>query len=266
MAELIRQGQKTVTWRVNDEKNLNVDDEVWIIDKVDKKNPDSWQAIGTARINEILAKRLGEIEPGELGGEEEYATKQDMVAAFRQYYGRDINEKTSVKIIHFDFTPTTPQPLTTIEDKNTTKLTELKLYADGGSRGNPGPAASGYVLMTMDDGIIAQGGLYLGLTTNNQAEYTALKIGLEEAYQRGAKIIQVYMDSELVVRQMTGIYKVKNQDLLPLYQAIKQQATKFEKVTFTHVPRALNKLADAMVNEVLDATDLNWNSLKTSNQ
>ncbi len=256
MSQLILEGKKTVTWRVNDEKNISVDDDVWIIDKVDKKNPDTWQVIGTARINEILAKRLGEVENDELGEGENYASKEEMVATFRKYYGRDINAKTAVKIIHFSFTPQTPRPLETIEDKNIENLTELKLYADGGSRGNPGPSASGYVLMTMDEGIIAQGGLYLGLNTNNQAEYTALKIGLEEALSRGVKVIHVYMDSELVIRQMTGLYKVKNADLLVLHQTIKLLAGRFENITYTHVPRALNKLADAMVNEVLDATDL----------
>jgi len=256
MAELIREGKKTVTWRINDEKNLSVDDDVWIIDKVERENPDTWQAIGTARITEILAKHLGDIEGSELGEHETYASKEEMIKTFRKYYGRDINAKTAVKIIHFAFTPQKPKLLTSIEEKNTTDVTELKLYADGGSRGNPGPSASGYVLMTMDEGIIAQGGLYLGLNTNNQAEYTALKIGLEEAKNRRAQLVHVYMDSELVIRQMTGLYKVKNADLLLLHQTIKQLAASFQRVTFTHVPRALNKLADAMVNEVLDATDL----------
>ena len=131
------------------------------------------------------------------------------------------------------------------------------MYADGGSRGNPGPSASGYVLMSMDDGIIFQGGQYMGITTNNQAEYNALKLGLEEAAQRSAQIVHVYMDSLLVVNQMKGLYKVKHRDLAPVYQAIKAMEHHFQQVTFTHVPRELNKLADAMVNEVLDATDLN---------
>ena len=257
LAELVREGKKTVTWRVNDEKNLSVDDDVWIIDKVDKKNPDTWQVIGTAKITEILAKHLAEIENDELGDDEEFATKEEMVETFRQYYGLDINEHTPVKIIHFRFTPGKSQPLVSIEEKNITNLTEIKMYADGGSRGNPGPSASGYVLMSMDDGIIFQGGQYMGITTNNQAEYNALKLGLEEAAQRSAQIVHVYMDSLLVVNQMKGLYKVKHRDLAPVYQAIKALEHHFQQVTFTHVPRELNKLADAMVNEVLDATDLN---------
>ncbi len=129
----------------------------------------------------------------------------------------------------------------------------IKLYADGGSRGNPGPSASGYVLMDMDDGILKKSGVYLGITTNNQAEYQSLKLGLEEAQKLGAREVSVFMDSLLVVNQMKGIYKVKNRDLWPIYEAIKELTKNFKKVTFTHVPRALNKLADGEVNETLDA-------------
>ncbi len=129
----------------------------------------------------------------------------------------------------------------------------IKLYADGGSRGNPGPSASGFVLLDMDDNIIFKGGVYLGITTNNQAEYQALKIGLEEAQKLGAREVNVFMDSLLVINQMKGIFKVKNRDLWPIHEAIKDQAHFFKKVTYTHVPRELNKLADAEVNTTLDA-------------
>ncbi len=255
-AELIRRGKKTITWRVNDEKNISVDDDVWIIDKVEGHNPDTWEAIGTARISEVLAKHLGDFTNEELGDDAEYASKDEMVRTFRRYYGLDINEKTPVKIIHFKFAPRPPQPLEKIENKQLTNLVEIKLYADGGSRGNPGPAASGYVLMTMDNTVIFQGGQYMGLTTNNQAEYNALKLGLEEAWERNAQIVHVYMDSLLVVNQMKGLYKVKNHDLAPVHTAIRVLESKFDEVTYTHVPRELNKLADGMVNETLDATDL----------
>jgi ribonuclease HI/pterin-4a-carbinolamine dehydratase len=129
----------------------------------------------------------------------------------------------------------------------------IKLYADGGSRGNPGPSASGYVLMDMNDTIIFKSGVYLGITTNNQAEYQALKFGLIEAEKLGAREVDVYLDSLLVINQMKGIFKVKNRDLWPIYEAIKELVTHFKHVRFTHVPRELNKLADAEVNEVLDA-------------
>ena len=130
---------------------------------------------------------------------------------------------------------------------------EIKLYTDGGSRGNPGPSASGYVLLDMQDSVIKKSGVYLGITTNNQAEYQALKFGLEEAGKLGVREVDVYMDSLLVVNQLKGIFKVRNRDLWPIHEAIKELAKGFKKVTYTHVPRELNKLADAEVNEVLDA-------------
>ncbi len=133
------------------------------------------------------------------------------------------------------------------------QTTGIKLYGDGGSRGNPGPSASGFVLLDKDDNIIFKKGVYLGITTNNQAEYLSLKFGLEEARKMGAREVDVFMDSMLVVNQMKGIFKVKNRDLWPIYESIKDMLSDFKKVTFTHVPRELNKLADAEVNSTLDA-------------
>lgn len=134
----------------------------------------------------------------------------------------------------------------------TLKINQVKMFADGGSRGNPGHSASGFVIMDMDDKVLVDKGVYLGITTNNQAEYTALKLGLEEAKKMGAHEIDVYMDSLLVINQMKGIFKVKNRDLWPLHDAIKQLAATFKHISFTHVPRELNKLADAAVNRALD--------------
>ncbi|MFZ2513322.1 MAG: reverse transcriptase-like protein [Candidatus Saccharimonadales bacterium] len=139
------------------------------------------------------------------------------------------------------------------DDKNTTQITEVQLYADGGSRGNPGPSASGYVLLDMDGNVVHEQGVFLGITTNNQAEYQALKFGLEAALRHQARSVHVYMDSMLVVNQMKKIFKVKNRDLWPIHDAIQQLLPKFEKITFDHVPRELNKLADAEVNKCLDA-------------
>ena len=139
-------------------------------------------------------------------------------------------------------------------DKNTTHiLTEVKLYADGGSRGNPGPSASGYVILDSDGNVIAEQGIYLGITTNNQAEYQALKLGLENCLSLNIRTVHVYMDSMLVVNQMKSIFKVKNRDLWPIHDSIKVLLPKFKEVTFTHVPRELNKLADTEVNKALDA-------------
>lgn len=129
---------------------------------------------------------------------------------------------------------------------------KVKLFGDGGSRGNPGPSASGFVVLDMEDTVLVDKGVYLGVTTNNQAEYTSLKLGLEECAKMGVKEVEVYMDSLLVVNQMKGIFKIRNRDLWPLHDAIQQLVKKFQKVSFDHVPREFNKLADAAVNRALD--------------
>ncbi|MDB5169911.1 MAG: Ribonuclease [Candidatus Saccharibacteria bacterium] len=128
----------------------------------------------------------------------------------------------------------------------------VKLYSDGGSRGNPGPSASGFVLLDMNDKILVDEGVYMGVTTNNQAEYTALKMALEAALKLGAREVDAYLDSLLVVNQMRGVFKIKNRDLWPVHDAIKSLVKQFDSVHFTHVPREHNKLADAAVNRALD--------------
>lgn len=134
----------------------------------------------------------------------------------------------------------------------------LRIYTDGGSRGNPGPSASGAVLKEVKaDGqegkIVATAAKWLGNTTNNQAEYTAIIIGLEKAKELGATVVQMYMDSELAVKQLTGKYKVKNPDIAKRYLEVHNLMTKFARVSFTHVPREKNTEADAVVNETIDA-------------
>jgi len=129
---------------------------------------------------------------------------------------------------------------------------EATLFADGGSRGNPGPAASGAVLVDGQGEVLDEVGLYLGIATNNVAEWTALCIGLERAQERGIRRIAVRMDSELVVKQMLGQYRVKHADLQPLHRRATSLARTFEMVDIKHIPRKQNALADRLVNDVLD--------------
>ncbi|HEY5152446.1 MAG TPA: reverse transcriptase-like protein [Candidatus Saccharimonadales bacterium] len=129
---------------------------------------------------------------------------------------------------------------------------KVKVFGDGGSRGNPGPSASGFVILDMEDNVLVDRGIYLGITTNNQAEYTSLKLALEECIKMGVKEVQVYMDSLLVVNQLKGIFKVRNRELWPIHDAIKKLAARFDEISFSHVPREFNKLADAAVNRALD--------------
>lgn len=147
------------------------------------------------------------------------------------------------------------EKLTTVDKKEIICYERLKIYTDGGSRGNPGPSASGYVISDNDDQVIEEGGEYLGITTNNQAEYQAVKLALEVAQKYCNDHLDFYIDSLLVVNQMNGIWKVKNKDLWPVHQAIKDLAKGFKKVTYTHVRREFNKLADGKVNEVLDSRE-----------
>lgn len=128
----------------------------------------------------------------------------------------------------------------------------IKVFCDGGSRGNPGPAASGVVFTTGRDEVIATYSEYLGVTTNNQAEYKAVVLALEKLVDFSFNQIEFYLDSELVVKQIKGIYRVKNAQLQPIYQDIKNKLQNIH-YSMTHVYREQNKLADKAVNDCLDA-------------
>lgn len=130
----------------------------------------------------------------------------------------------------------------------------MKLHTDGGARGNPGPAAAGAVLSTDNGDVIKERGIYLGICTNNEAEYDALKLGLELALSESVTDITCYLDSELVVKQLKGEYKVKNERLQRKFIEINSIAKKFSSITYTHVPRKENKAADRIVNDVLDSS------------
>lgn len=141
---------------------------------------------------------------------------------------------------------------TKLNDVNKSSDDAIVVYSDGGSRGNPGPSAAGYVVLDSRQEVIAEGGEYLGITTNNQAEYQGVRLGLEKAIELGYKKVDFKVDSMLVVNQMKGIYKIKNRELWPINERIRMLMTKFDRVTFTHVNRQFNQLADGMVNKTLD--------------
>lgn len=150
------------------------------------------------------------------------------------------------------FFPEGKDPIVTVDDAKDATYTHLIAYSDGGSRGNPGPSASGYVLLDTNETVVFEGGTYLGTATNNIAEYQAVYLGLEKALELGATHVDFRLDSLLVVNQMNGLYRVKNTELIPIHNRIKELATQFERVTFTHVRREYNQLADGMVNKILD--------------
>ncbi len=132
------------------------------------------------------------------------------------------------------------------------RLVEATLFADGGSRGNPGPAASAAVLIDPGGELLEEIGAYLGVATNNVAEWTALVLGLEAAAKRGIRRLAVRLDSELVVKQLRGEYRVKHAGLQPYYRRAQQLVRSFAEVEVRHVRRNENKLADGLVNRVLD--------------
>ena len=129
---------------------------------------------------------------------------------------------------------------------------EWTLFCDGGARGNPGPAAVAYVLSDPKGREVEARGEYVGSATNNVAEYRALLAGLEAASRHGVESLRVCMDSELVVRQMDGAYRVKNEGLKPLHAAASEAADRLPRVRFKFVRREENGRADRLVNDTLD--------------
>ncbi len=230
-----------------DDKNLSVDDELRIVDKVNPNTPDTWKVIGHGKVDEVVEKHLGEISQEDYRGHEDYNSQEEMLSTYKSYYGERVNLNTPVKIIHFDFTPTVGEIPT-----GAMLLEESKVYTDGGSRGNPGESACAYAICKMDGTVVEKSGSYIGIATNNQAEYYGFKQGLERARDLGIDKIDLFSDSELVVNQMNGKYKVKNQELTPLHRDVKDLVDSFEKVTITHIPRELNKITDHEVNRILD--------------
>jgi ribonuclease HI len=130
---------------------------------------------------------------------------------------------------------------------------KARLSTDGGARGNPGPAAFGYVLEAEDGTVLAAHGERIGVATNNVAEYRALIAGLEKALELGLDGVEVVSDSELLVKQMTGEYRVKNEALRELSSKAARLARRLGDVEYTAVRREHNELADRLVNEALDA-------------
>jgi len=132
------------------------------------------------------------------------------------------------------------------------KYKKLKLYTDGGARGNPGPAGIGAVILNEEGRIMAEISEYIGEATNNQAEYKALIAGLTKAKELGASELEVFLDSELVVKQLNREYRVKDKHLAPLFLQVYNISLGFKKIIFKHIRREKNEIADKLVNQALD--------------
>lgn len=130
------------------------------------------------------------------------------------------------------------------------------IFADGASRGNPGPASVGFIIKSLDGVIWVQGGLYLGTATNNVAEYSAVKLALKRLMDDFSNLlpveVEVRVDSQLIARQLAGLYKIKNPTLKTIFADIKQLEELTGKVNYTHIPRNQNFIADKLANQALD--------------
>jgi ribonuclease HI len=239
-----------------DDKDIRVGERLQFVDKVSSNKPQEWSIRGELVVVGVQEFRLANL-PMELARETEIGTadKEKLYAFLRRFYGEKVDETTIVKLVQFEFEPygTAISYLEKEDVDEEVKLKRVVLYADGGSRGNPGPSASGFVIEDESGRILQTWNKYLGITTNNQAEYHALVAGLEWCKQHQIPEIVVRLDSLLVVNQMKGIYKVKNRDLWTLYETAKKLQLAFRFFEVSHVPRELNKLADREVNKALDA-------------
>jgi ribonuclease HI len=246
-AQDVLNGKKSSTWRLYDDKDLSVNDNVRIIDKVDPGDTKTWRIVGDAKVQEIIEKKLGDVTDRDMAGHEIYSSKEAMLETYRKRYGERVTLDEPVKIVVFKFTPASGDTPT-----QAMLLDAAKMFTDGGSRNNPGQSACAYVICDLEDTVVEKSGYYMGIATNNQAEYLGMIKGLERCRDLGIDKVNLHSDSQLVVNQMNGFYKVKNQELAPLHEQLKQLAESFEKVTFHYIPRALNAEADREVNRILD--------------
>jgi ribonuclease HI len=132
-------------------------------------------------------------------------------------------------------------------------MQKVVVHVDGGARGNPGPAAAGAVVSTPEGDVLDEAAEAIGVATNNVAEYRGLLLGLQRARELGASEVEIVNDSELIAKQVNGVYKVKHPDMKPLHAAALQALGAFDRWSIRSVPRAQNTAADALVNQALDA-------------
>ncbi|MEA2241193.1 MAG: ribonuclease [Solirubrobacteraceae bacterium] len=132
-------------------------------------------------------------------------------------------------------------------------MQKVVVHVDGGARGNPGPAAAGAVVSSPEGDVLDEAAEAIGVATNNVAEYRGLLLGLQRARELGASEVEVVNDSELIAKQVNGVYQVKHRDMKPLHAAALQALGAFDRWSIRSVPRAQNAAADALVNQALDA-------------
>lgn len=157
--------------------------------------------------------------------------------------------ETSASVIEIEEEKTSPSGATSRDTANA-----VTVNVDGASRGNPGPSGIGYVIHDNAGKIVEQGGEFIGFATSRVAEYYAMRKGIERAIELGYKTVRFISDSLMVVNQLTGVFSIKNQDIIPIYRDINEKINELEAVSFKHVPRTENTIADHEANLAIDRT------------
>ena len=180
-------------------------------------------------------------------------TPRDRYTAYK--YIKDFTSSSSIRL-----NEATSTTLEIVEGRTAYERFSLRdtassatIYVDGASRGNPGPSGIGYVVTSADGSTLEQGGEFIGFATSRVAEYYAMRAGIEHAIRLGLKSVRFVSDSLMVVNQLNGVFTVKNQDIMPIYDAIQGLLNEFDSVSFTHVPRSENASADAEANRAIDS-------------
>lgn len=140
-------------------------------------------------------------------------------------------------------------------DKNVANLTTLTIFSDGGSRGNPGPSAAAFIIMDKNENIVAQGGKFLGRGDSGMAEYVGVELALAKAAELGAQVVEFFSDSLMVVNQLNGLFSVKNGEFREIHDRIMKLFVNFRRITFRHIHREFNRMADGLVNKILDENE-----------
>lgn len=160
--------------------------------------------------------------------------------------GTRLNE-TSISVLEIEEGKVTSDRVSPRDTANS-----IVINVDGASRGNPGPSGIGYCIHDANGSIVERGGEFIGFATARLAEYCAMRRGIERAIELGYQSVRFVSDSLMVVNQLNGIFNVKNQDIAPIYKDIERKLEQFEAVSFTHVPRSQNMIADSEANDAID--------------
>ncbi len=189
------------------------------------------------------------IEPRDIYSAYKYLKNEEMAAVKLDDASISVMEVLGAKLTGTDARVPLPSSFSDVSARSA--VNGATVYVDGGSKGNPGPAAVGYYIISEDGKEIKRGGEFIGFATSRVAEYYAMKEGVEQAIELGLKRVRFVGDNLMMINQLKGVYQVKSMDLLPIYNDIQNLLKEFEAVAFVHVKRDLNTQADSEANKAL---------------